>query len=645
MILWQTVLVNSLLGAVIVLSLLQFTNKRLRFYFVLMCLMVAAYINPVILTAAGLDQNILEILSRTVFFFGALTVISMALFMMVFAKPSVMRKTWFWAVQGLVVVAGLLSLASDWVVSGIDMSGPRPVFGILQPFYQILLGGDFLSALIIFTVVAVRAENSLLRYQMTIVGLTFAAAMILMMTTNLVAPLVTGDHRTARLGPLWLMIPILGIFRVVVHAKKRELFRKSRNFIDQYIEIASSVERILSHENHASIVHFTDDVKIGIKNLHAEPQDHVSNRIPPGIMQGLIADKNRLAYENLQLAVQVERIRQENRELDQEKTLPAFLSKQPQLATTRAFSLAKEATASGVIFAEHIPHLRTVADKNTALYQQEIICISAEFFTLLAQAENYSRSRQSVLIHGETGSGKAVLARSMHFQRTGKKLAEVSCYSSDKHQLRDVIAKYLADDETDKGLLLRNIDYLEAADLMILHPLLSGNNNGYVYCTAKKDFLNLVAAPEEMLSYLNQLILTTVPLRDRPDDIAAQLIWFAQKYADLAKIPHLRISEDFMKTALKHAWPGNSRELITAAQKAVLLNQPPVLDKIQFESLFSDVTDSKFGPLETSERLVIANYLRKNRYNKNRTRIQLGITINTLNAKINKYKIALPKET
>ena len=95
--------------------------------------------------------------------------------------------------------------------------------------------------------------------------------------------------------------------------------------------------------------------------------------------------------------------------------------------------------------------------------------------------------------------------------------------------------------------------------------------------------------------------------------------------------------------SLKYAWPGNSLEVDNIVQASIIENKPPLISKFNFPIIYEDDTKAKsvslLSPLEEGEKQVIQEYLRKNSYNKSRTMRDLEITINTLNAKMQRYGI------
>jgi DNA-binding NtrC family response regulator len=114
--------------------------------------------------------------------------------------------------------------------------------------------------------------------------------------------------------------------------------------------------------------------------------------------------------------------------------------------------------------------------------------------------------------------------------------------------------------------------------------------------------------------------------------------YFAAKTALRAgpELPYF--SRTAMEKLRKHGWPGNISELKDIIERSVLESSGSKIENVELRHVLPEISDS-LSPLEASERDVISRYLAQNNFNKNRTRLQLGITINTLNAKMEKYGI------
>lgn len=76
---------------------------------------------------------------------------------------------------------------------------------------------------------------------------------------------------------------------------------------------------------------------------------------------------------------------------------------------------------------------------------------------------------------------------------------------------------------------------------------------------------------EELYYRINGVHLQLPPLRDRREDIPALLEFFFKKYTSLFERPEPKVSESTVNLLLRHAWPGNIRELENVARKIVAL--------------------------------------------------------------------------
>lgn len=143
---------------------------------------------------------------------------------------------------------------------------------------------------------------------------------------------------------------------------------------------------------------------------------------------------------------------------------------------------------------------------------------------------------------------------------------------------------------------------------------------------------------EDLLYRLNTIHIEVPPLRERGDDIEFLATTFLKEFEKKYRKPSLRISHQAMRKLMKHTWPGNVRELQHTIEKAVILSSADVLTPDDF--VFRDVlsTSSVFDEtLEQVEKRLIKATL--NRCGDNLTVVakQLGISRQTLYNKMKRY--------
>jgi sigma-54 specific flagellar transcriptional regulator A len=220
-----------------------------------------------------------------------------------------------------------------------------------------------------------------------------------------------------------------------------------------------------------------------------------------------------------------------------------------------------------------------------------IIGRSETILSLKRLIESVAQSDATVLVIGESGTGKELVARALHdhSQRAAKRFVPVNCGAIPKDLIEselfghrkgaftgaisDRMGRFeLAQDGT---LFLDEIGDLPLDMQVKLLRVLQersvdpiGSNkpvdiNVRVVAATHKDLESEVQAGrfrEDLYYRLNVLPVTTPPLRERPEDIAALCEHFAKVHANPNKLP-VELSERLMEELLSYPWPGNIREL------------------------------------------------------------------------------------
>lgn len=217
-------------------------------------------------------------------------------------------------------------------------------------------------------------------------------------------------------------------------------------------------------------------------------------------------------------------------------------------------------------------------------------------------ADRIAASDASVLITGESGSGKEVMARYVHSRskRASKPFVSVNCaaipenlleselFGHEKGAFTGAVARRVGKfEEADGGTLL--LDEISEMDARLQAKLLRALQereidrvggaqpvkvNIRVLATSNRDLNKAVAEGtfrEDLLFRLNVVNLALPPLRERPADILAMAEHFAKKYAAANGIGDRPISDAARGALTARPWPGNVRELENTMHRAVLL--------------------------------------------------------------------------
>ncbi|MCZ8261760.1 MAG: sigma-54 dependent transcriptional regulator [Beijerinckiaceae bacterium] len=217
-------------------------------------------------------------------------------------------------------------------------------------------------------------------------------------------------------------------------------------------------------------------------------------------------------------------------------------------------------------------------------------------------AQQIAGSDASVLITGESGVGKEVMARFLHekSRRASKPFVSVNCaaipdnlleselFGHEKGAFTGAIARRVGKfEEADGGTLL--LDEISEMDVRLQAKLLRAIQERVIdrvggsrpvpvdiriIATSNRNLAESVksgAFREDLLYRLNVVNLKIPPLRERPNDIIELANHFAKRYAQMNGLPARSISHDAKRMLLANPWRGNVRELENTLHRAVLL--------------------------------------------------------------------------
>ena len=228
---------------------------------------------------------------------------------------------------------------------------------------------------------------------------------------------------------------------------------------------------------------------------------------------------------------------------------------------------------------------------------------------VLAMADQIAPSDASILITGESGVGKEVIARYVHqkSRRSQRPFISVNCaaipdnlleselFGHEKGAFTGAVARRIGKfEEANGGTLL--LDEISEMDARLQAKLLRALQEREIdrvggakpvkvdiriLATSNRDLGQAVrdgVFREDLLYRLNVVNLRLPALRERPRDVAALAEFFVKKYASANGLAVKPISADAARRLLSHRWPGNVRELENAIHRAVLLSTGPEIE-------------------------------------------------------------------
>ncbi len=167
--------------------------------------------------------------------------------------------------------------------------------------------------------------------------------------------------------------------------------------------------------------------------------------------------------------------------------------------------------------------------------------------------------------------------------------------------------------------------------------LVSATNSRINEMVANSDFR------QDLLYRLNTVEIHLPPLRERTHDIPLLLNHFIDIYSKKYQKPLITVTESVINKLKKYPWPGNIRELQHATERAIILAETRTIDKVELfvnepETRMS-INDSPAQTLDEMEKVFIQKSLRENDGNVTGTAKQLGLTRTALYRRLNKYGI------
>lgn len=286
--------------------------------------------------------------------------------------------------------------------------------------------------------------------------------------------------------------------------------------------------------------------------------------------------------------------------------------------------------------------------------------------------EKVARTDANILVTGENGTGKEMLAREIHILSNRKKetlvpvdmgaitetLFESELFGHVKGAFTDARADRPGKFEVaNKGTLfldeIGNLSYHLQAKLLTALQRRSivrvGSNtpipvNIRLICATNRDLQEMVQKGdfrEDLLYRINTIHVEIPPLRERPEDIVPLTEIFLSKYTKIYGKTAMCLSLDAKEKLKAQPWFGNIRELEHTIEKAVIIAERSVLDgnDFDFPRAKKKPVTKEATTLEEMEYNMIKNAMDKYSGNLSLVASQLGISRQTLYNKIKRYEL------
>ena len=322
---------------------------------------------------------------------------------------------------------------------------------------------------------------------------------------------------------------------------------------------------------------------------------------------------------------------------------------------------------------KEIEQLKKNTSKLKSVINQElksdIIGTSKAITSVINLVNKVAKTAINVLITGENGTGKELVAHRLHCLSNQKDevfiavdmgsisetLFESELFGHVKGAFTDAKEKRIGKIEAaHKGTLF--LDEIGNLSLQSQAKLLSAIQNRVIYrvgsntpipidirliCATNCNLSEMVVNHlfrEDLLYRINTIHIEVPPLRDRADDVLILAQYYLKKITAKYGKANLKMSQSAKNRLTEYHWPGNIRELKHTIERAIVLCETDEIKPIDFllSHSHSTINHSLSQTLDEMEQVMINNALQKNDGNYSATANQLGITRQTLYNKIKK---------
>jgi len=295
--------------------------------------------------------------------------------------------------------------------------------------------------------------------------------------------------------------------------------------------------------------------------------------------------------------------------------------------------------------------------------QRFIIGSSPQLMSVLNMVRKVAKTDANILITGENGTGKELIAQELHHLSNrsreilvsvdmgalSESLFESELFGHVKGAFTDAHENRKGKFEiADKGTLF--LDEIGNLSLHLQSKLLSAIENRQfskigsnelipadirLICATNMNLEKMVHEGlfrEDLLYRINTIQIELPPLRNRGNDIVILADFYLRKYSGKYNKPNIKINQQALEKMLNYSWPGNIRELRHTIEKAVILCESSIIkpDDLYLRNTGSFTRSNSITTLEEMEKLMIQQALEKSGGNYTAAAEQLGITRQTL---------------
>jgi transcriptional regulator with PAS, ATPase and Fis domain len=339
-----------------------------------------------------------------------------------------------------------------------------------------------------------------------------------------------------------------------------------------------------------------------------------------------------------------------------------------------------------IIVFNEIKRLRKLVNKMAGTQArftfEDIVGVSPAFQESKRMAMTAALSKSTVLLLGETGTGKELFAQSIHNQspRRDHPLLAINCGAIPRELLESELFGYVEGSFTgarrggrpgkfelaDGGTVF--LDEIGDMSVDMQVKLLRVLQTGEVYRVGEHKPISvdvrIIAATnvqlknevdrgnfrQDLFYRLNVFPIIIPPLRERSEDIIHLARYFLGRCTNVLKKPGIKFAPETEQALVRYAWPGNVRELENIVERAANLAddetiKPNLLGLPEAIINGARINSISFKRLAEVEKKTIMDSIEATNFNLSQASNSLGISRATLYNKIKKYNLLIPRES
>jgi DNA-binding NtrC family response regulator len=287
---------------------------------------------------------------------------------------------------------------------------------------------------------------------------------------------------------------------------------------------------------------------------------------------------------------------------------------------------AKDYWAKPASIREMLPAIRRCAESKAAVDTtpqavEAFVGKSKGMRALMSLANKAAQASSTVLIIGETGTGKELVARHIHqsSKRTNKPLISVNCAAIPETLIESELFGYEKGaftganaqrvgliEAADGGTLFldeigelpasaqaRLLRFIQEGEIRRIGSVESSSVNVRLICATHRNLIELEntdAFRRDLFHRINVLRLELPPLRERGDDIQGLTNWLIRRVASRLEYAEKSLSDEARSALNAHDWPGNVRELEHTIERALVMSEG---EEISLEDLSLPITSKR----------------------------------------------------